>query len=125
MIARMATKDDSKRFAEAVASQVRAEIAARGESVHSVARTSGINRETLYRWTRGERPFTVGTLFQVAEALGMDTHLIVERAEQRFEEERSRLAPVTVGRFRQDEVETPDELRVAHPRSTDRGEDLE
>ena len=111
----MAMKDEAQRFAEAVAAQVRAEIAARSKSVASVARATGINRETLNRWVKGERPFAVGTLFQVADALDMDTHLLVERAERRFEEESPR-SNVThaqfggVGGAREDDLVIPDNV---------------
>lgn len=83
----MATKNEAETFAKTVAAQVRAEIGARDSSVAAIARATGINRETLDRWVKGERQFNIANLFRVADALGMDTHLLVKRAEERFIEE--------------------------------------
>ncbi|MCS0500608.1 helix-turn-helix domain-containing protein [Protaetiibacter mangrovi] len=75
---------DAERFAETVAAQVRAEIAAAGTTVAGVARTTGINRETLDRWVKGERAMNLATLYRIAAAVGVPPHTIVERAEERF-----------------------------------------
>lgn len=83
-ISRMANKQDGDRFGQTVAAQVRAEIAAADESVASIARTTGINRETLDRWVKGERALSVPTLYRIAVALGVDPHTIIRRAEERF-----------------------------------------
>lgn len=87
MLSRMATKHEAEQFAKTIAAQVRAEIGARDSSVAKIARESGINRETLDRWVKGERQFNMANLYRVAVALGMDTHLLVRRAEERFLEE--------------------------------------
>lgn len=103
----MATKNEAEAFAQTVAAQVRAEIGARDSSVAAISRATGINRETLDRWVKGERQFNVANLFRVADALGMDTHLLIKRAEERFMEEHasSKLAQteaeIIVGRFGQ------------------------
>lgn len=80
-------RKEAERFSLALAAQVRAEIAARDESVASVARITGINRETLDRWVKGERAFNIPNTYRVAIALGMDPHLLVLRAEERFASE--------------------------------------
>ncbi|KAM9863097.1 hypothetical protein ACI1US_00982 [Leucobacter sp. BZR 635] len=113
----MATKNEAEAFAQTVAAQVRAEIGARDSSVAAISRETGINRETLDRWVKGERQFNVANLFRVADALGMDTHLLIKRAEERFVEENaySRLAQteaeIIVGRFGQNAAnETDDDI---------------
>lgn len=103
----MATKNEAEAFAQTVAAQVRAEIGARDSSVAAISRATGMNRETLDRWVKGERQFSVGNLFRVAEELGLDTHLLMKRAEERFVHENpiSKLAQteaeIIVGRFGQ------------------------
>lgn len=84
----MATqRDEAERFAQAVSAQVRAEIAARDESVLGLSRKTGIPRGSLLRWVSGERALTVPNLYKIATALGMDPHLLVMRAEERFASE--------------------------------------
>lgn len=118
----MATRNEAEAFAKTVAAQVRAEIGARDSSVAAIARATGINRETLDRWVKGERQFNVANLFRVATALGMDTHLLVKRAEERFvqENDSSKLAQteaeIIVGRFGHtvdNEIEIPDNVEEA------------
>ncbi|UOR02007.1 helix-turn-helix domain-containing protein [Leucobacter allii] len=120
----MATKNEAELFARTVAAQVRAEIGARDSSVAAIARETGINRETLDRWVKGDRHFSIANLFRVADALGMDTHLLVKRAEERFVDENaaSKLAEtearIIVGRFGQnadtdDDSEIPENVEVA------------
>lgn len=118
----MATKHEAELFALTIAAQVRAEIGARDSSVAALSRATGINRETLDRWVKGTRQFNIANLFLVADALGMDTHLLVKRAEERFVQENatSKLAQteaeVIVGRFGQNAEPYEEEERyVAHP----------
>lgn len=75
---------DAERFARTVAAQVRAEIAAANTTVAGVARATGINRETLDRWVKGERALSIPTLYRISVAVGVDPHMIVQRAEERF-----------------------------------------
>jgi len=75
---------DAERFARTVAAQVRAEIAAANTTVAGVARATGINRETLDRWVKGERALSIPTLYRISVAVGVDPHVIVQRAEERF-----------------------------------------
>lgn len=87
-VIRMATqRDEAERFAQAVSAQVRAEIAARDESVLGLSRKTGIPRGSLLRWVSGERALTVPNLYKIATALRMDPHLLVMRAEERFASE--------------------------------------
>jgi len=80
----MANREEAARFAQTVAAQVRAEIAAASQTVAGLARATGINRETLDRWVKGERDLSVPTLYRIAVALGVDPHRIIQRAEERF-----------------------------------------
>lgn len=126
----MATKNESEAFAQTVAAQVRAEIGARDTSVAAIARETGINRETLDRWVKGERQFNIANLFRVASALGMNTHLLVKRAEERFVEEHctSKLAEteaeIILGNFGQASAPPKELKRVAFTDDGDTGEDL-
>lgn len=113
----MATKSEAEAFAQTVAAQVRAEIGARDSSVAAIARATGINRETLDRWVKGDRQFSIANLFRVADALGMDTHLLIKRAEERFiaENTSSKLAKtdaeIIVGRFGKNaDADTDDDI---------------
>lgn len=78
-------RDEAEAFNQAVAAQAKAEASAAGYSVSKLARDAGMNRETLDRWLKGERPMSIPTLFQIAETIGIDPHLIITRAEERFE----------------------------------------
>ena len=95
MVGRMANKQDADRFGQTIAAQVRAEIAAADETVASIARKSGINRETLDSWVKGERPLSMPTLFRIADTLGVDASTIVRRAEERFDAADTEPANVT------------------------------
>lgn len=77
------TRDDANQFNKCVGAQARAEAAARGIAVAKLAQMTGINRETLDRWLKGERAMSVPTLFKIAMALGMKPQTILERAEER------------------------------------------
>ncbi|TXK17187.1 helix-turn-helix domain-containing protein [Homoserinibacter sp. GY 40078] len=80
----MVIPSDAERFAQTVAAQVRAEIAAANTTVAGVARATGINRETLDRWVKGERALSITTLYRIASAVDVPPHVIVQRAEERF-----------------------------------------
>jgi len=108
---------DAERFARTVAAQVRAEIAAAGTTVAGVARATGINRETLDRWVKGERALSMPTLYRISVAVGVEPHVIVQRAEERFASE---TAAHDVGRV--DEYEVSSEGPAAgHALAADRG----
>ncbi|PZQ91905.1 MAG: hypothetical protein DI534_02845 [Leifsonia xyli] len=108
---------DAELFAQAVAAQVRAEIAAANTTVAGVARATGINRETLDRWVKGERAMTLSTLFRIAAAVALDPHVIVERAEERFS---AGSGARDVGRPLDYEV-TPEGPDAALPHAAERG----
>ena len=107
---------DAERFARSVAAQVRAEIAAANTTVAGVARTAGINRETLDRWVKGERALSIPTLYRIAVAVGVGPHVIVQRAEERFAAEGS----ADVGRADDYEV-TPQGPEPGHALAAERG----
>ena len=100
-LSHMASKQEGDRFGQVVAAQVRAEIAAADESVASIARKTGINRETLDRWVKGERALSVPTLYRIASAISVEPHTIIRRAEERFEADKpaGEKSNVVVGRF--------------------------
>lgn len=101
----MVDKKQAERFAQAVAAQVRAEIAAASSSVAAIARATKINRETLDRWVKGERALSIPNLYLIAHSLKLDPHLIVLRAEERFDAER----PANVVSLREAQIITEDE----------------
>ncbi|GAB3616039.1 hypothetical protein GCM10027416_05960 [Okibacterium endophyticum] len=91
----MINTNDADRFGQTVAAQLRAEAAAQNVPVVRLAQRAGINRETLDRWLKGERPLSVPTLYKVARALEIEPSLVVARAEERFaSESRPRLSVV-------------------------------
>ncbi len=108
---------DAERFARTVAAQVRAEIAAAGTTVAGVARATGINRETLDRWVKGERALSMPTLYRISVAVGVDPHVIVQRAEERFAAESG---PADVSRADEYEVDT-EGPGSGHALAADRG----
>lgn len=107
---------DAERFAHTVAAQVRAEIAAANTTVAGVARATGINRETLDRWVKGERALSIPTLYRISVAVGVEPHVIVQRAEERFAAQAAR----DVGRVDEYEV-TNDGPGSDHALAADRG----
>lgn len=110
IVGRMANNSkEAERFAQAVAAQVRAELAAQSVTVAAVARATGINRETLDRWVKGERKLTVSTLYRIADAINVLPHIIVERAERRFETEANTGGIVTPGPWQT----SVDDIRLA------------
>ena len=108
---------DAERFARTVAAQVRAEIAAAGTTVAGVARATGINRETHDRWVKGERALSMPTLYRISVAVGVDPHVIVQRAEERFAAES---ASHDVSRSDQYEI-TTDGPATGHALAADQG----
>jgi len=108
---------DAERFARSVAAQVRAEIAAANTTVAGVARTAGINRETLDRWVKGERALSIPTLYRISVAVGVDPHVIVQRAEERFAAEHP---AADVGRVGDYEV-TPEGPAAGHALAAEHG----
>lgn len=63
--------------------EIRGELAAQGLEINDLVQRSGVERTSLWRYLRGDRPMPLDVLFSVAEALGMDASELVERAEKR------------------------------------------
>ncbi len=88
------------RFNLAIGKQIRAEIAAAGLSISSVARDLGIARSALDNYVTGKRAIPVPIAYQVGEIVGVDPQVIVQRAQERFTlEEAHRDSNVVEGRF--------------------------
>lgn len=77
----------ASRFNAAVGRQIRAEISAAGSSISAMARAIGIARSTLDNYVNGDRDIPVPTVYAICADLGIDTHLLVKRAEERFASE--------------------------------------
>ena len=75
------TREDD--FLQAVSQQIRAETSAAGLSAAKVARSIGMDRTTLHRYYNGERDIPLSALFRIAEGIGIDPAIILDRAEQR------------------------------------------
>jgi len=81
------------RFNAALGKQIRAEIAAAGMSISSVARDMDIARSALDNYVTGKRAIPVPVAY-------LDAQVIVQRAQERFDlEEREAPANVIAGRF--------------------------
>lgn len=100
-------------FSQAVAAQVRAEIAAQGLTASEVARRIRTERTVLYRWLKAERPLTVTNLYRIAEAIGVGTVTLVERAEARFRDTWHPAPVIALPAPASGSVEWDAELRVA------------
>jgi len=71
-------------YTDAVAAQIRAEIAAANLTYKDVSASTGIHIQTLYRYIHGTRDIPMPVLFQIAEALEVPAPAIVARAEARL-----------------------------------------
>lgn len=80
----------ASRFNAAVGRQIRAEISAGGSSIAAMARAIGIARSTLDNYVNGDRDIPVPAVYSVCAHLGIDPHLLVKRAEERFASEELR-----------------------------------
>lgn len=77
----------SEQYGQAVAQQLRAEIAAAGLHVTTITKRGGIPRSTLTRLLAGEWPLTVATMYRICAAIPIDPHVLLERAALRFHEQ--------------------------------------
>ena len=77
----------SEQYGQAVAQQLRAEIAAAGLHVTTITKRGGIPRSTLDRLLRGEWPLTVATMYRICAAIPIDPRVLIERATLRFHEQ--------------------------------------
>lgn len=80
----------ANRFNAAVGRQIRAEISAGGSSIAAMSRAIGIARSTLDNYVNGERDIPVPAVYAVCAQVGIDPHLLVKRAEERFASEEAR-----------------------------------
>lgn len=67
-------------YGRAIAQQLRAEIAAAGFTVTTVAARTGIPRISIDRWVKGTRLVTVANLYRICAAIDLDPRLLIERA---------------------------------------------
>lgn len=77
----------SEQYGQAVAQQLRAEIAAAGLPVATITKRGGVPRASLDRLLKGEWPLTVATLYRICAAIPIDPHILLERATLRFHEQ--------------------------------------
>lgn len=112
----------AERFNAAVGRQVRAEISAAGSSVAAMARRIGIARSALDNYVKGERSIPVPIVYAVCDAVQIEPHVLVERAEQRFVDDEATTSKVTPIRRKRPTAPAP-LPRVAKKRSRDRGGD--
>ena len=117
-------KSRADRFNAALGKQIRAEIAAAGMSISSVARDMDIARSALDNYVTGKRAIPVPVAYRIGEIVGLDAQVIVQRAQERFDlEEREAPANVIAGRFGS-VSEAADSLgAVAKRKGRDRGGD--
>lgn len=69
----------------AVSVVIKMEMVGQGLRQQDVAERVGIHRETLSRYLGGKKEMPVGTLFQIAETLGLSAPEIMTRAETRIQ----------------------------------------
>lgn len=81
----MNAQDRAEALTRAVIEQLNAEIAAKGQTVKSVAILLGRDYNTYRRYLTGERPLTTSTLWATLEALGVDEAVFMRRARERYE----------------------------------------
>ena len=89
----------SEQYGHAVAQQLRAEIAAAGLHVATIAQRGGIPRSTLDRLLKGEWPLTVATLCRICAAIPIDPHTLTERATLRFHEQTGAPIPTALADY--------------------------
>ena len=85
---------EADRYNATVGKQLRAEIGAAGSSLAAVARDIEVSRSALDNWVTGKRAIPVPIAYQICAVLGISPRLVIERAEERFEAERPKLADV-------------------------------
>lgn len=71
---------------QALAAQVRVELASRDWSQKELAAKIGIGRDALGNYMRNDRHFPLPTLIAIAEAFDLETGELVGRAERRRDE---------------------------------------
>ncbi|MCD7100475.1 helix-turn-helix domain-containing protein [Pseudoclavibacter sp. 13-3] len=87
----------AERFNRAVGAQIRAEIAAHGDTVKGVSEKTGISRSSLVKYLDGERHIPVSSVYRISSLWALPPEVIVERASERyFLDESQRRSPATV-----------------------------
>lgn len=82
----MANRNPSRRLAQVVGAQVRAEAAFKGMSLRQLAAAIGINPTTLHRYTSGQRSMPLEVLYRIAVALDVPMKTIIDRAVGRLDD---------------------------------------
>ena len=75
---------ETESVVKAIADQMRAEIAACGKTITSVARETGIHYQSLYRYMHGTRDIPASIIVKVAGSVGVEPSLIMSRAYERL-----------------------------------------
>ncbi|MCI1019514.1 helix-turn-helix transcriptional regulator [Microbacterium sp. C5A9] len=117
----------AENYNRAVGRQLKAEIAAAGSSIARMARDIGLSRSALDNYTTGKRDIPVPVLYLVSAVVGLDPHVVLERAEERMRTESGRgdavitaLRPRADVPGRRDNVaEVAFESELPHGRDTD------
>lgn len=120
-------KTPAEQYNAAVGRQLRAEIGAAGSSIAAMAREIGIARSALDNYVTGKRAIPVPILFAVSDAVDVEPHTLLSRAEERLRAESGRRsAPVTplrprtdVPGTRQNRTEVAFDSDVSHGTDTD------
>ena len=89
----------SQQYGQAVAQQLRAEIAAAGLHVTTIVQRGGIPRSTLDRLLKGECHLTVATLCRICATIPIDPHVLIERATLRFHEQTGAPIPAALADY--------------------------
>lgn len=80
---------DGKKYAEAIAAELRAERAAKTPrlTVEALGERAGLHKQTLLRYLNGTRDIPMPVFYDLAQALGVNPIELVERAERRLASE--------------------------------------
>jgi transcriptional regulator with XRE-family HTH domain len=114
-------------YNRAVGRQLKAEIFAAGSSIARMARDIDVSRSALDNYTTGKRDIPVPVLYLVSAVVGVEPHVILDRAEERLRTEAGRgdavITPLRpradVPGRRDDVAEVAFESGVPHGRDTD------
>lgn len=67
----------------ALGQEIRAEAAAQRINIAELSTRAGVSRTSLYTWLDGKASFPVDGLVKVSDALRVQPHVFIERAEDR------------------------------------------
>lgn len=88
----MTPSDAEQAFVLAVGRRIAAERHAAGYSQRDFAKVSGVSKESLQRYEHGERQAPLGTLFKIADALGIEPEDLMRAARAQTVREQRRAA---------------------------------